>query len=366
MKETVFIIGLGLIGGSLGKNIKQTYPDCRIIGYDIKENDVNLAKALGIIDESTSSIEAGAIEADFIILSTPVFQTKKIIQSLSQLPLKRDVLITDTGSTKTEIMKASTALKEQGFTFIGGHPMAGSHKSGVTAAKTLLFENAFYILVEDEGNDVAIQKIKKWLKGTKANVIVTSAKEHDYVTGIISHFPHLIAAALVRQAANESIEYPLAKRFAAGGFRDITRIASSNPYMWSEITFENKHVLLMLLEKWQNDMNRLVDIIKNNENESVFDFFKSAKEFRDELPQASKGAIPSYYDLYVDIPDIPGVISEITGYLAEERISLTNIRIVEAREDIYGVLVISFQNEQDRKNAYNCIKKRTAYDLYLI
>ncbi|WP_335869713.1 prephenate dehydrogenase [Bacillus sp. 2205SS5-2] len=366
MNKTVLIIGVGLIGGSLAKNIKHTYPTCRVMGFDAQQKDAELAVALGIIDEVAETIEGSAVEADLIILATPVIQTKQIIEILSQLSLKSDVIITDTGSTKKQILEKAILLKSKGFTFIGGHPMAGSHKTGVTAAKKVLFENAFYILIQDEENSTAIQTIQHWLKGTKAQFVLTTAQEHDYVTGVISHFPHLIASALVRLAASESEHSLLTRRFAAGGFRDITRIASSSPTMWKEITLENKQVLLTLIENWKQEMNLLSDLIQQENNEEILAFFQSAKEYRDELPQSTKGAIPAYYDLYIDVPDYPGIISEITGYLADERISLTNIRIVETREDIFGILVISFQNERDRQKASACIQGNTTYDVYLI
>lgn len=241
--------------------------------------------------------------------------------------------------------------------------MAGSHKSGVAAARELLFENAFYLLTPP--NYVPVEKVnvlKEWLKGTNAKFITISPEEHDYLTGVISHFPHVIAASLVHQAEKTSQEQKLVSRLAAGGFRDITRIASSSPAMWRDILLHNKDVMLQLLNEWQQEMEEVTSMIQDGDSEKIYHFFSQAKQFRDELPQKEKGAIPSFYDLFVEVPDYPGVISEVTGYLAKEEISITNIQIRETREDIIGVLVISFQTEDDRTRAIKCLEHYTNFE----
>lgn len=359
----VFIIGLGLIGGSLALSIKAKHPNCSIIGYDVSDRNVKLGKMLGVIDEKADSIMQGAIDADLIIISTPVKETEIIIEMFVDFPLKRDVIITDVGSTKGKIMEKAELLTQKGITFIGGHPMAGSHKSGVAAAKSLLFENAFYLITPDNFTDeVKVKHLIEWLSGTKAKFLVITPSEHDLLTGVISHMPHIVAASLVHQADQTSKKNELVTRLAAGGFRDITRIASSSPAMWRDILLHNKEVLLKLLKDWQEEMDRVISLIDEENASGLFAYFEDAKKFRDGLPTNQKGAIPAFYDLYVDVPDYPGVISEITGYLAKEAISITNIRIIETREDINGILVISFQTDEDRLRAQKCIAAYSNYD----
>ncbi|KAB7708912.1 prephenate dehydrogenase [Bacillus aerolatus] len=366
MRGIVFIAGLGLIGGSLAKTIKKAHPQAEVIGYDIRADEVGLAEALNVIDRKAESFQEGAEQADLIILAAPVLQTEAMIKRLAGFELKKEVIITDTGSTKKRIMDCAAILESRQAAFIGGHPMAGSHKSGVAAAKELLFENAFYLLTPGEhANEKQVAILKKWLQGTKAKIIELSADDHDHLTGVVSHFPHVIAASLVHQARRHNHSNSLISRLAAGGFRDVTRIASSNPEMWKDISLHNREMLLALLSEWKVEMERVIDILKEGSAPLLFDYFNEAKRFRDELPVKAMGAIPSFYDLYVDVPDYPGVISEVTAYLAEERISITNIRIMETREDVYGVLVISFQNEKDRMRAQKCIEKHTNYDLFL-
>lgn len=362
MQGQVFIIGLGLIGGSLALSIKNAHRDTKVLGYDVDEEQCKLARMLGVIDEIVNDIQVGALDADLIVVCAPVNETEKIIDALAVLALKDGVIITDAGSTKDKIVQRASCLRERGITFIGGHPMAGSHKSGVLAAKALLFENAFYLLTPDvEEQEENINKLMWWLEGTKARFLTMTPSEHDYLTGIISHFPHIIAASLVHHTEKSEDTRQLIPRLAAGGFRDITRIASSSPAMWKDILLQNRQVLLNLIDSWMDEMGEVRSMIEDSNSEVIFDYFQKAKNYRDELPINKKGAIPAFYDLFVDVPDYPGVISEITAYLAKEKISITNIRILETREEIYGVLVISFQTEEDRSEAQSCIHHYTKY-----
>ncbi|WP_078546092.1 prephenate dehydrogenase [Litchfieldia alkalitelluris] len=365
MKGNVLIIGLGLIGGSIALAIKKEHPNCYIYGYDIQDDQRKLAKTLHVIDEIAVDLSEIISLCDFIFIAVPVKQTELIIDELAKLNLKDSAIVTDVGSTKEKIVIKADQLREKGISFIGGHPMAGSHKSGVTAAKAHLFENAFYILTpHDKQSQKEIAQLRYLLNGTKANFIILSPGEHDRIAGVISHFPHIIAAGLVHQAKNYSNEHDLVSRLAAGGFRDITRIASSNPVMWRDILLHNKEPLLDLFDGWISEMEKVRSFIDADCGDRIFEYFSSAKDFRDELPTRTKGAIPSFYDLFVDVPDYPGIISEITGYLAEERISITNIRIIETREEIYGVLRLSFQNEEDREKARECIESNTNYETF--
>lgn len=364
-KRKVFVIGIGLIGGSIALAIRNEH-DVDILGYDIDEQQIKLALTLKVIDDAPSTIEAGAKDADLIILATPVTKTEAIIEKLAKLELKQNVIITDVGSTKKRIFEKANCLLEKGYTFIGGHPMAGSHKTGVEAARAHLFENAFYILTPMQGVEMnKVIQLQNWLKGTKAKFIELAPEQHDRLAGAISHFPHIVAASLVHQVAKIEQDDPLVSRLAAGGFRDLTRIASSSPTMWRDILLHNKDSMLELLEKWQDEMNYVKRLIENEEEQKIYDYFDEAKKFRDELPVHKKGALPSFYDLYVDIPDHPGVVSDVTGILAKENISITNIRILETREDIIGVLRLTFRSEEDRTKAKASLQANL-YETYVM
>ncbi|WP_349409026.1 prephenate dehydrogenase [Pseudalkalibacillus sp. SCS-8] len=364
MKRRVLVIGVGLIGGSLALAIKKEHEDI-IIGYDLNREECELAEKLNVIDETTTDLQASAEEADLIIFATPVEQTLQLMDQMSGYQFKQDVILTDVGSTKAVIMRHAQAFHQKGIVFIGGHPMAGSHKTGVASAKGHLFENAFYILTLLPGTPAEkIDQLKEWLKGTKGNFQVMDPEEHDHVTGVVSHFPHVMAASLVRQVQNQSETHGMVNRLAAGGFRDITRIASSSPTMWRDIITHNRENILTLLDEWMIEMKEVRRMVEDGKRDVLHDYFSSAKKYRDTFPANKKGAIQSFHDLYVDVIDHVGVISQVTGLLADANISITNVGIIEAREDVYGVLRLSFRTEADRKRAKACLEHHN-FDTYL-
>ncbi|MTD30058.1 prephenate dehydrogenase [Planomicrobium sp. YIM 101495] len=362
MMRHVFIIGLGLIGGSLARALQRN-ENLLVTGFDSDPLAVTKALKMGVVQEAPRNIEEGVKRADWIIFATPVGATLTLMEQCKTWETKDTAVFSDTGSTKVIIMEAAERL---GLRFIGGHPMAGSHKSGVEAAKDVLFENAFYILTPTAAliGGEEVEQLHELLKVTKAKVHVMQAFEHDEMTAIVSHFPHLIAASLVHQLDKQE-QYPFAKQLAAGGFRDITRIASSNPDMWRDITIQNNPVILAQLDNWMAEMADLKQLLTENNGDSIKQYFNDAKQVRDALPIAGHGAFYSAFDLYVDVPDVPGVLAEVMGHLAEEQISIVNLRILETREDVFGILVISFQTSEDRADAERCLSKRTDFDTYI-
>lgn len=363
MNQRIFISGLGLIGSSLALCIKKSHPNVTIIGYDTNEISEQFALKRHIIDQKATSFEQAAEQAEVIFLCSPVNNLLQQLEILSRLTLRKEVIISDVGSTKMKIV--STAKQLNLNSFIGGHPMAGSHKSGVTAADENLFENAYYILsCTDDKLTTKRQLLQQLLVGTRAKFVILSPEEHDQITAMLSHLPHVIAAALVNQSQVFNQSHPRANQLAAGGFRDITRIASSDPQMWTDILLSNKESLLTLIDQWQHEMVEIATCIKNEDEEAIYDFFNRAKETRNQMPIHKKGAIPAFYDLFVDIPDESGVIAQITGILSEERLSLVNIKIIETREDIHGILQLSFKKAEDLIKAKTCLEQVTDYACY--
>ena len=370
MGSTIAIIGLGLIGGSLGLALKREATNF-IIGFDRSCSAADEAYRRGIIDSIAVSAQSAAEQADIVIFATPVNTTVKLMNEALEWTLKESVILTDTGSTKKPIMEASEAFNVKGITVIGGHPMAGSHKSGVAASKEHLFENAYYILTPlvSTASD-QIERLQLLLSSTKAKVIVLNAIEHDRMTAIVSHFPHIIASSLVGRLSDQQEGQPFVKNLAAGGFRDLTRIASADPIMWRDVTIQNRTELIEQLDGWQQKMKEIRKMLNDNDEEEIYNFFAEAKDYRDNLPStfdgAVQGALYMSFDLHIDVPDHPGIISEITKILADERISLTNLRIVETRTDVYGILVISFQTGDDRRRARETLTKMTDYSMQIL
>lgn len=366
MKINVSIIGLGLIGGSLGLALKRNR-DVHVTGFDNSYGAMQEAYRRSIIDTIAVSVDKASENADIIIFATPVNTTVRMLKDVPTWPLKKDVIITDTGSTKGPIMNAVEPLIEQGITFIGGHPMTGSHKSGVSAAREHLFENAYYILTPAvSGQGRQVKQLRELLAPTKGKVVVIDAAAHDRMTAIVSHFPHLVASSLVGRLSDQLEEQPFVRDLAAGGFRDITRIASADPIMWRDITTQNREELLHQLDGWVEEMSNIRRMLMQNDPNEIQNYFAEAKQFRDDLPITAQGALYMTHDLHVDVPDHPGVISEITKILADERISITNIRIVETRTDVFGILVISFQSTDDREKAQLALAEETDYSSHIV
>lgn len=358
MEQKVFIVGLGLIGSSLALAIKSKHPKVELSGFDLHETTGEIAVKKGIVTKMANNFAQGALDADIIILAVPVFKTISYLEELAKLPLKEDVLVTDVASTKEQIMATAKTLP---FSFIGGHPMAGSHKSGIKAADAHLFENAYYIMTNQKESQNKVVLLQELLSGTKAKFVELTASEHDQITAMLSHLPHIIAAALVTQGDCFNQEHPRAKQLAAGGFRDITRIASSDPKMWTEILLSNQAAILQQLDSWQKEIMKVKKWVTNSDQKEIFHFFDQAKDNRDRLPVHKNGAIPAFYDLYVDVPDEPGVIAEVTGLLGHHQINLINLKIQETREDVNGILQISFRNENDLMRAKACLLRHTNY-----
>ncbi|WP_345239061.1 prephenate dehydrogenase [Pontibacillus salipaludis] len=350
-QTTIFVVGLGLIGGSIALNL-QNNTNVTIIGFDGNDRAIDYSLENNIIDQRANSFEDGVLQADIVFLATPTSITRSYIHKLDDMELNKEVLVTDVCSVKKPVMDMAQSLTNQQIVFVGGHPMAGSHKNGIEAAKAHLFENAYYLFIPGiNANEKHISMLEQLLHSTRSYFVTVDVEAHDQMTGVISHFPHLIASALVHQARSWHSTHPFLHELAAGGFRDITRIASSHPKMWNDIFFQNRETMISLLTDWIHEMNHLKSLVETLEHDELHTYLEQAKQYRDGLPVKQKGAIPSFYDVYVDIHDQPGALSEVTHIVAQETISIVNIQILEIREGITGALRLSFQTEKDQKRA---------------
>jgi prephenate dehydrogenase len=356
----ITIFGVGLIGGSLALCYKGK-PGYTVTGHSPNPKSVEKLLRRGVVDQATTSMSEAVRDADYIFICVPVGLLESYLSDLATLQLKFGCIITDVGSTKASIMEAAKSLSVEGVYFIGGHPMAGSERSGVEAASSRLFENAFYVLTPSAKTpQLEVDKLSALLKATKAQIIQVDAKQHDDIVGAISHLPHIIAVALVNQIRTYNETNPLYQNLAAGGFRDITRIASSDPIIWRDILINNREILLKLLSDWNLEVSRFIDLLHDSDGEGISRQFELAADFRSKLPERRKGMITSLYDIYVDIPDHPGIIGQIATLLGNEAINLSNIQIIESREDVPGVLRLSFRNQEDAERAAEILKEHYA------
>ncbi|MFI2855635.1 prephenate dehydrogenase [Paenibacillus sp. JSM ZJ436] len=360
----ISIFGVGLIGGSLAMCFKGK-PGLTVTGFSHDESYAEQVAARGVVDKVTLSIEEAAQDADYIFLCVPVGRLEEYVTRLSQMALKPGCIITDVGSTKSSIADCARRLQFQEACFIGGHPMAGSERAGVGAASSLLFENAYYVLTPPpETPEDQVRSLADLLSHTRAHVVQVDPEQHDQIVGAISHLPHIIAVALVNQISQYNDSNPLYQLLAAGGFRDVTRIAASDPVVWRDILVNNRKVLLPLLQDWNQEILKFVSMLEREDGVGIQDAFQKAGAFRNELPERRKGMIVSQYDIYLDVPDHPGIIAKITSELGHNQVNLSNIQIIESREDVPGVMRLSFRNVKEQEKAMELLQSK-GYTVYL-
>jgi len=366
MAKTIYIAGLGLIGASMALGIKRDHPDYEILGYNRSQASRDIALERGMIDRATDNFASFAPLADIIILSLPIQQTLDFIEKLASLDLKEGVIISDAGSTKSAIVAtADKCFADKPVRFVGAHPMAGSHKTGAASADVNLFENAYYIFTPSSlTTQDTLEEMKGLLSGLHARFIEIDATEHDRVTSQISHFPHILASGLMEQTASYAEEHEMARHFAAGGFRDMTRIAESEPGMWTSILLSNRETIIERIEDFKGRLDEIEQAISKGDENQIWNFFNQAREQRQAMEIHKRGGVDSSYDLYVDVPDEEDVILRILELLRGT--SLVNIHINEEnREDVHGILQISFKNAQDLKRAEQVITENTDYTVVI-
>ncbi|MDR0767506.1 MAG: prephenate dehydrogenase [Methanosarcinales archaeon] len=356
MKLKIGFIGLGLIGGSIAKAVRQYYPECEIIAFDKSKESLALAMQESVIDTVCSSVDENFSLCDYIFLCTPVSSNNAYLAQLKPY-IHEKCIITDVGSVKAPIHKEIEALGME-ENFIGGHPMAGSEKTGYANSKAMLIENAYYILTPSANvSSDKITKMSELIDSLKAIPIILDYEKHDYITGTISHLPHLLAAGLVNYVKENDSEDELMKLLAAGGFKDMTRIASSSPVMWQQICLENSGNITEILGKYIVLLEQVKEFVENKNSQALYDMFASSKDYRNAIPDASAGPIKKAFALYCDIADVAGGIAAVAVILANCGINIKNIGIIHNREFEEGVLRVEFYEEESLSKAAKLLQE---------
>ena len=354
--KKIGFIGLGLIGGSIAKAIRQYYPDYDIIAFDKNKESLALAIQEGTIHTSCSSIDDNFRGCNYIFLCAPVTYNAAYLSQLKDL-LDENCILTDVGSVKTNIHEEVQNLGI-GKYFIGGHPMAGSEKSGYSNSKAMLIENAYYILTPTpQVAEEKVQTYEKFVESLKALPVILDYQLHDQITGTISHLPHIIASSLVNFVKTHDTHDEMMKNLAAGGFKDITRIASSSPIMWQNICLKNKDNIVDILDQYIDSLEDFKEAIEREDDLDLYNRFESSRNYRNSMPSSSAGPIKKAFAVYCDIIDEAGGIAAIATILASNNISIKNIGIVHNREFEEGVLRIEFYDEDSSKRAVGLLQK---------
>lgn len=349
-------IGLGLIGGSIAKAIRQYYPDYEIVAFDKNKETLALATQESVIDVAATTIDDNFYHCNYIFLCAPVSYNTAYLKQLICY-LHDDCILTDVGSVKTSIHKEVESLGIESY-FIGGHPMAGSEKSGYINSKAMLIENAYYVLTPTPKiSQEKIENYTRFVQSLRALPIMLDYKDHDYVTGTISHLPHIIAASLVNFVRDTDTKDELMKNLAAGGFKDITRIASSSPTMWQHICLKNKDNISRILSEYIQTLEQAKHLIDREDEQGIYDLFDASRNYRNSIPESSAGPIKKLFAVYCDIIDEAGGIAAIATILASNNLNIKNIGIVHNREFEEGVLRIEFYDESSSKKAAEVLQK---------
>jgi len=360
--KKVLIIGLGLIGGSLAKALRERIGIKNIAAFD---NDINaLSNALddGIISKVCKSVTDYVSEADIIFLCTPVKTSIEYLKIIAK-SVNKNCVITDVCSTKSEITNCIKSMADPP-NFIGGHPMSGSEKAGYAASSSHLFENAYYVLTPiSSSGDECLSIMTEIVKRIGAIPIIIDAEEHDKITAAISHVPHIIASALVNMIEDIDSSDGRMRLLAAGGFKDITRIASSSPQMWESIILSNKQKISDMLDTFIKYLYEFKKSVELSDSSSIFSFFDKARLYRAKIPDAKKGLIEPSYEIVVDVVDKPGIIGKITTILGNNGINIKNINVSNSREYEQGCLRITLTDSSSVKAAYDVLTSH-GYKVY--
>jgi len=279
MINKITIIGVGLIGGSLAKAIKENNLAKVVFGYGRDLNRLEKAQKANVIDQFSTNLKEAINDSDIVIIATPVGSFKEILIEIKPF-LTSKIVISDVGSTKTNIASiVSQTLGDYSNYFIPAHPIAGKEKSGFEASESNLFNNRKVIITPLETSSPdSINLIQKMWEGTGADVDFMSPESHDELLGMTSHLPHMLAFSLVNYLISKN---PSASIYAAGGFKDFSRIASGDAVMWRDICIQNKDQIIDHIRGYQKTLNSLVDAIENENSDELDLLFTSAKKTRD-------------------------------------------------------------------------------------
>lgn len=343
--QRIALLGVGLIGGSLALAWKKEHPALRITGYDAPDV-LDLAMERGVIDAKAAAPEAAVRDAELVVLATPLAPMIRLL-GLIAAHLPEGCLVTDVGSVKTPVIEHARDVLPPEVVFIGGHPMAGSEKGGVEHTDPFLFENATYVLCPPPDLDLAQQHpgFLPLIQSTGARILLMPPEKHDRIAAAVSHLPQLLAVTLMHYAAQQNDDDPDFLRLAAGGFRDMTRIASSPFGMWNDVLLANQRPILDALSGFSAALRRIQNRLIEEDLGAIGAQFAEARRVRDTIPRDSKGFLHPLADVYVFAEDRPGELLSIIRVLFEAELNIKDIELLKIREGTGGAFRMSFATD---------------------
>ena len=345
-KINISIIGLGLIGGSIAKALKNSDQQIFISAYDKKEV-LDKAEKEKVIDLKLKDPDQ-ALDSDIIFLCLPLESNLNVFKKLAP-KLNVNSILTDVSGIKLAFQKEWDSIDSKGI-YIGGHPMTGKEQGGYDNSDPLLFENSVYIVTEDLTTNKLYTNFRKMIELLGANILEIPAKQHDVIAASVSHLPQLLAVTLVNTASLKTDEYNFLD-LAAGGFRDLTRIASSDYNIWDEVIRQNKNQIITAIEEFSYVLDGVKKCIAQDNTSELLELFENARKSRDEIPKNSKGFLTPVHDVFIFVKDEPGVISKISTKLFEANINIKDIELLKIREGNGGAFRLSFATKNIAESA---------------
>lgn len=367
MIRRVSVIGLGLIGGSLCLSWKKRLPELIIEGHDSREV-LDRAEKRGAIDKACYQIEEIDPASDLIVIATPIATSLSIVEKLAGI-LTPGTIVTDVGSVKKPISEFAQGCLKPENPFIGGHPMAGSEKNGIHHADPFLFENATYVLTPGQDPTPAEQQARDLLvpliEHTGANVMLLEPERHDRIAAAVSHLPQLLAVTLMNLVHDAHLQDPAVLQLAAGGFRDMTRIASSPFDMWKDILVANEGPILDILSGMNTALQKMRNRVFAEDTKALSEAFNQAGRARNFIPKNTKGFLHPLSDVYVYAEDKPGFLFKMMKVLHNGHLDIKDIELLKIREGIEGAFRIGFEDLAQAQKAVDVLTE-AGYTAFLL
>jgi prephenate dehydrogenase len=335
----VVIAGVGLIGGSVARGLRARFLAREVVGLDRDPEALTAALGLGVIDAGHLEPGPWLADADVVVLASPVRTLGALAASLAPFAGPQTVF-TDVGSVKGPVLEAVAGVRR----FVGGHPMAGSERGGVEHANAGLLENAIWVLTPVADTDgAALARVRLMVEQLGAVPVVLDPPAHDRLVATVSHLPYLSALALTRLIARHEDRDGLAL-LAAGGFRDLTRVASGDPVMSRDMVVENRAALREALSRYRAELEALQAML--DEPQALLEAAVEGKRARDSLPVVRRSLLPPLHDLVVAVPDRPGEFAHITSVLGASGINIKDLEVLAIR-DQGGAVRLGFASTEE-------------------
>jgi prephenate dehydrogenase len=334
--KSVALVGTGLIGGSIGLALRRT--GVQVVGYDDDASRADAALEAGAVDELAPDLASAVAGMDLTVVAVPVGMVAEVVVGALDAGAG---LVTDVGSVKAPIVDAVEAARpDAADRYVGGHPMAGSEQEGLAGASADLFVGATWVLTPTGRTDPAVfAELRSWVTSFGAEAIAVAPELHDALVAVVSHVPQLAASTLMNVANRGSDEHAVLLRLAAGGFRDMTRIASSHPAIWPDICLANRDAIVSALDDYVDELGRVRAIVAEGDRDALLGLLADARAARRNLPVG----IPveeTLVELRIPVPDREGVIAEVTTLAARFGINIADLEIAHSLEGRAGVLVL--------------------------